>query len=284
MSESMLYNKQSNKSASAKIRIENLEVFAYHGVLPEEKENGQTFFVSLDLYFDSYLSGTYDTLEDTINYAEICNLTSEFMTSKKYDLIEAVAENLAEFLLTEFKLIDTIDVEIKKPDAPIDLPFEYVSIQISRKWHVAYLGIGSNLGEKEDNINYAVDLLKKNPKIRSLEMSKIIETEPYGPVEQDNFLNACIKIETIYHPRQLLMELSRVELQTGREPSERWGPRVLDLDILIYDDLIMESEDLTIPHMDMHNRAFVLDPLNDIAPDLVHPVYMKTIKELFDDC
>ena len=110
--------------------------------------------------------------------------------------------------------------------------------------------------------------------------SKVYETPPWGYENQPAFLNMAVKCETNLEPESLLKRLKQLEVQLGREQSFRWGPRLIDIDILFYNDLILESESLTIPHPRLHERAFVLVPLADIAPDFIHPVLKKTIKEL----
>ena len=267
-----------------KIDICNLEVFAYHGVLPEEKEQGQQFIVSMSLFLDTFPAGNADDLSKTINYAEVCEDANSFITSTQFDLIETIAEKLAEFLLMKHNRLDGITIIIKKPNAPIDLPFDDVSVEITRQWHNVYLSVGSNMGDKDANISFALEKLGEDTRFRAIEVSDTIITEPYGPVAQEDFLNACISAQTILKPKHLLSELKKIEKEAGRTPSVRWGPRTLDIDILLYDDLILNEKELTIPHKDMHNRFFVLNPLFEIAPDnLLHPRLNKTIQELLTE-
>jgi len=138
-----------------------------------------------------------------------------------------------------------------------------------------YLGIGSNLGNRKQNINKALALLEEN-KIKVKKVSHIIETEPVGGPKQDKFLNAALQAETILKPRQLLNKLKEIEKKLGRRRTTRFGPRTIDLDILLYDNLKVKTKDLTVPHLRMFEREFVLKPLNEIAPNLVNK--MKIIK------
>lgn len=108
-------------------------------------------------------------------------------------------------------------------------------------------------------------------------------TEPYGGVEQDDFLNACLILKTLISPEELLEKLHEIEKEAHRERIIRWGPRTLDLDILLYDDLVMENDELIIPHVEMHMRDFVLKPLSEIAPNVRHPIYKKTISQLLKE-
>ena len=111
-------------------------------------------------------------------------------------------------------------------------------------------------------------------------MSELLETLPYGVVEQDNFVNGMFEIRTLLAPEELLQELHRIEQMEGRERKLHWGPRTLDLDIIFYDDLVYDSEDLMIPHIDMENRYFVLKPLSELAPNFRHPITHKTVAQM----
>ncbi len=145
-----------------------------------------------------------------------------------------------------------------------------------------YIGIGSNLGNREDNCKRAIDLIIENG-VNVARLSSMIETEPWGVTEQPRFINMAIEAETSLGPEELLTLLRRIESDVGRVPDIRWGPRAIDLDILLYDDLVMKTADLEIPHPGISERDFVLRPLAEIAPDVMHPVLKKSIKELLDD-
>ena len=142
----------------------------------------------------------------------------------------------------------------------------------------AYLGLGSNLGHREANIKSALKMLGQGPRI--LEVSSLYETEPMGYKDQPWFLNLVCSIETDLSPQALLNLVKAIERNLGRKPTLRFGPRPIDIDILFYDDLILDSPDVTIPHPRLLERAFVLVPLKEIAPDLVHPASGLTIEEL----
>lgn len=266
-----------------RIRIENLEVFANHGVYPEETALGQKFLINLTLYLDTRVAGKTDDLTKSVNYGEVSHFATTFLREHTCKLIEAAAEQLAKALLLEYTLVRNITVELKKPWAPIGLPLESVSVEITRGWHQVYLAMGSNMGEKEAYIRGAVEKLSRLESCRVLQVSKLLETKPYGGVEQDDFLNGCMEIETILTPEELLEELHRIEAEADRKREIHWGPRTLDLDILFYDDAIIELPELRIPHIDMKNRDFVLKPLAEIAPYKQHPIYHKTVQELWTE-
>lgn len=266
--------------AEDEIRIENLEVFAHHGVYAEETRDGQIFYVNAVLYMDIRAAGNEDDLEKTVNYGDVCHFITNWMQENTCRLLEAAAEKLSEALLLHYSLLSAVDLEIQKPEAPIRLPFGNVSVKVHRGWHRAYIAVGSNMGDRKEYILGAVQALKVHPLINLRKVSRMIVTEPYGGVEQGDFLNGALEIETILDPEQLLDVLHEIEAAAGRERTVRWGPRTLDMDILFYDKLCCESEKLTIPHPDLENRVFVLQPMADIAPWLRHPVTGMSIVQL----
>ena len=172
---------------------------------------------------------------------------------------------------------------MKKPWAPIGLPLDNVLVNITRKKSAVYIGIGSNMGDKRGYLDYAVKSLNDNLQCKILRVSDYIETEPVGDVEQDKFLNGCIMIETVLPPADLLDLLNEIENNAGRTREVHWGPRTLDMDILLYDDIVMDTDKLTIPHREMAKREFVLSPLTDIAPYAYHPVKQKYVCELLEE-
>jgi len=262
------------------IRIDDLEIYAYHGVYPEENEKGQLFIVRAVLYGDTRKAGLADDLELTTNYGEVCHFITNWMGEHTYRLIEAAAENVAREVLLNFSLVKSLELEILKPDAPIELPFDCVSVSIRRGWHKAYLAVGSNMGDRHQYLQSGLSALNAERDIRINRVSEIIRTKPYGGLEQEDFLNGVLEIETLLTPNELLEVLHRIEENAGRRRKIRWGPRTLDMDILFYDKLVYEDEELILPHVDMQNRYFVLKPMAEIAPFYRHPILHKTMQEL----
>ena len=262
------------------IHVENLEGFANHGVFPEETRLGQKFLLSLTMYVDARPAGKADCLEQSVHYGEVSAFMTRWMQENTRKLIESAAEGLAEALLLHYPRLRGVTLELKKPWAPVGLPLETVSVKITRFWHTAYLGLGSNMGDKQAYLDGAVKALNEVPGCEVEQISTYLVTEPYGGVEQDDFLNACLRLRTLLPPQELLDRMHDIEQAAHRERIVHWGPRTLDLDILLYDDEVLETQTLVIPHPELHLREFVLRPMAEIAPWKRHPILGKTMAQL----
>jgi 2-amino-4-hydroxy-6-hydroxymethyldihydropteridine diphosphokinase len=158
--------------------------------------------------------------------------------------------------------------------------FQHVCIiTINLRMSIVYIGIGSNFGNRQENCLHAIELLQKKG-IVVTKRSSLHETEPWGVKDQSWFINMAIGIETGLKPAELLKVLKDIEREVGREESFKWGPRMIDLDILLFDNIILNEDNLKIPHPLMHERDFVLRPLCEIAPDIKHPLLKMSIIDL----
>lgn len=146
-------------------------------------------------------------------------------------------------------------------------------------FHTAYLALGSNLGDKEANLRRALELVQQRG-VEVVKTSSFICTEPYGVTDQPQFLNGVCEVRTSLAPLALLHTLLEIEQEMGRVRLRHWGERNIDLDLLLYEDVVMDTPELILPHPDMQNRDFVLLPLAEIAPEIIHPTLQKTISEL----
>jgi len=266
-----------------KIIIRGLEVYANHGCFPQENLMGQRFFVNLEAAYDLKLCAARDDLDLAVSYADLCDDITAFLKSDTLNLIETAAVRLARFIMKKYRRIDSIILELEKPQAPLPYSFNTVLAHVERSRHIAYIGLGGNLGERRNNINSAIKMLDGHEEIKVLDTAKIYETAPYGVKDQPDFLNTCVSISTTLDYEELLIAVHEIEDALGRERELRWGPRTIDLDILLFDSEIVDKPHLHIPHIDMKNRLFVLKPLADIAGYVRHPLYNKTIDEMLTE-
>lgn len=263
-----------------KIIIENLELIAEHGVFKEEKFLGQKFIISVEMTTDTREAGKTGNLNASTHYGFVADDIEKIFTGESFDLIETCAEKIAEMILTKYPLISEVKVTVKKPWAPIRKHFDFVAVEITRKWHTVYLSLGTNMGDKKKNLLAAIEKIGKLENTKVTSQSTILETEPFGYTEQDMFLNACIEIKTLFTPQELLEKLLNIELEMGRVRTIKWGPRIIDIDILFFDDEIIQDKNLAVPHPWISERMFVLEPLCEIAPNLIHPLERKPVATL----
>ena len=257
-----------------KIYINNLEFIGFHGVFSEEKKLGQKFLVSLELTVDTREAGKTGDLTKSVHYGLVAQDVEKLFLEKSIDLIETCAENIAEMVLKKYELVKEVKVIVKK------MHFENVAVEITRKWHRVYLSLGSNIGNKRKNLLEAIRKIGELENTEVVKSSTILETEPFGYLEQDNFLNACLEVKTLMTAQEFLKEILQIELDMGRVREIKWGPRIIDIDILFYDKEIIEEDNLAVPHPWICEREFVLDPLSEIAPNYIHPLEKKTITML----
>ncbi|WP_368497395.1 2-amino-4-hydroxy-6-hydroxymethyldihydropteridine diphosphokinase [Herbiconiux sp. A18JL235] len=271
-----------------RLSLTGLEVFAHHGVFDFERENGQLFVVDVELWLDTAPAAAGDDLSATVHYGELAVEIAAAVAADPVDLIETLAERVAGVVLAH-RPVQRVSVVVHKPDAPITVPFGDVSITIVRERVGApdaatptppeavraVLAFGSNLGDREATVNAAVAELAATPGIEVLGVSRLYETVAVKPdgidFDAPGYLNGVGIISTTLGPTALLDVVNAVEHAHGRVRAERWGDRTLDVDIVSYGRLEIDTPRLTLPHPRAGIRDFVLVPWLEIDPDAVLP-------------
>ena len=251
-----------------KIEILGLEVSACHGVLDFEKSKPQKFVFDAELTVDFLPVLKTDDIKGTVNYADVCALIERITKENKFNLIEKLALECSYRILEKFGAVQKIRLTCKKPEAPIPQKFENIAVTIELERVKAYLSIGSSMGDRQATLYRAIKLLGETRGIAVEKVSAFIESEPYGEVAKNMFLNGALCVSTFLSPHALLDEIHRIEKACGRVRKKRWDDRTLDIDIIFYGDKTVNDETLTIPHPDYKNRDFVLIPLKQICPNL----------------
>lgn len=265
-----------------KIYLKDIEIFANHGVFSQEKDLGQKFILSIELSLDIKEPATTCDLTKSVHYGELCHKVIDVFKEESLDLIESVVNKVANFILDTYPMVKAVRVLLKKPWAPIGRHLDYAAVEINRERHFAYIALGSNIGNKEENLKNAIKKIEEINGVKISKVSSFMVTEPWGYENQEEFLNGVIKVETYLTPRELMSTLLKIENDLGRVREIKWGPRIIDLDIVLYDDVISNDEFVILPHPLMHLRDFVLKPLKEIAPYALHPLKNKRIFELID--
>lgn len=260
--------------------LKDFEVRACHGVNAEEKVEPQRFLISVEIGADISIAAANDDLNCTISYAAVKKVVEKFVKGNCFDLIETIAVRLAELILKSFPIAENALVTVKKPDAPMSGKFDHAAVKAYRAWHKVYLSLGSNEGDREGYLDFAVNELRGDDNFKDVRESTRIKTAPYGGAATGEFLNSAVECRTLLSPRSLLNRINEIESAAGRVRKKRWGDRTLDVDVLFYDDDVVDENDLCIPHIDMINRDFVLIPLAELAPYKVHPLLKKRVCEL----
>lgn len=264
------------------ISIKSLELYGYHGTFEQEKILGQKYLLDLDIEIGDSFFSINDDLSKTVDYSELIKFIREYFENNKRDLLETISNEIVFEIFNKFSNVIQVNLELLKPACHVGIGFKGMKICVNRRIHKVYLSLGSNLGNREENLMSAYKLLEEN-NIKIIKKSNIIETEPYGDVPQDKFLNSVIEVSTLLRPRELMCLLWDIEKKLKRERKIRWGPRTIDLDILLYDKDIIVEDDVVIPHYDMHNREFVLLPLCEINRFSYNPRLKKFTFEMLND-
>ena len=249
-----------------RIHLRGVEAVGYHGVLPDEKRDGQPFVVDVVMELDLAAAGAGDALDDTVSYAEIAGEVMARVTGPSFDLLERLAEVVADDVLRH-RLVDAATVTVHKPQAPVGHPFTDVAVEVHRTRGVpVVVALGANLGDARATLESAVRAVAGLPGMRVRAVSPLVETDPVGGPEQPAYLNAVLVGDTTLDPDDLLRRLHEIEADHGRTREVRWGARTLDLDLIQVgtpasgSEVRREEPALTLPHPRAHERGFVLVP------------------------
>lgn len=248
-----------------RISLKQMKLYGFTGCLSEEKENGQFFYVSIDMFCRDIPGALTDDLNDTINYADVYEIAKEIVEKSHFNLIEHLAHEIGRAVISKYDLADSVRVLVRKPDAPIDGVFDAMETEITVSRKDVIIGFGGNMGDREEKIRTALDMIRNNHALELVKVSSLYETEPVGYDDQDDFLNGCAVIRTYLEPLEVLHELQRIENELHRVRTIKNGPRTIDLDILMIPGVKMDTKELTIPHPRMYERAFVLVPLRELG-------------------
>ncbi|MDR2708197.1 MAG: 2-amino-4-hydroxy-6-hydroxymethyldihydropteridine diphosphokinase [Nitrososphaerota archaeon] len=288
-----------------KILIEGIQAWGTHGVLDFEKKYPQPFTVDIELWADLSASYTTDDLQNTIDYTKIYDIIKTVIETQKFLLIERLAYVILEKIFSHDKRVQKIKLRVMKNNAPLGGQFKHVGIEIEKNrdnilkdntsnantttiaasnvtntdntaveleketaGYKAVLALGSNVGDRAQNMQKALEMLTDSADINILNKSKLYETDPVGYADQEKFYNAAIFVETALNPFDLYLKIKDIENTLGRKTTFRWGPRVIDIDIIAYEGCTINTKGLTLPHKEYMQRAFVLQPLSDM-PDAV---------------
>ena len=254
------------------IEISALRVVAIVGALPHEREIAQPLQIDLTLDVDLADAGRSDDLDDTVHYGLVADQVVALVQESKDTLLERLAARVADEVLT-FDRVEAVTVVVTKLRPPIAADAASTAVRLYRTRataalvprvpHRAFIALGSNLGDRREYLRSGVRGLGN-----VVAMSQVYESDPVGgPDDQGAYLNMVVEVETSLDPFALLRRCQRIEAESMRQRVVRWGPRTLDVDIILYDDVAIQAPDLVVPHPLFAERRFVLQPLSEIAPE-----------------
>jgi dihydroneopterin aldolase/2-amino-4-hydroxy-6-hydroxymethyldihydropteridine diphosphokinase len=252
------------------IIIKNLDVTCPPGMVPATTDSGGRCRLTAEFYLQPELQGEQSAAP--MDFAPLCREIRDGFCQMRAQSIEACLEELTHRILLAYARVDHVSLTLKLCEGLAGISLDYAGVRVERGWHRAFLGVGSNLGDRHENIQAAAELINQSGLSRVESISKIYETEPQGYLDQGRFLNCAFEIKTLLSPTDLIRLLLDIEERLKRERKIHLGPRTIDLDLLFYDDLISDHETAVIPHPRLHQRRFVLTPLCDIAPYVLHPI------------
>jgi len=280
-----------------RILIKDLNLFGYHGVKESEKKDGQNFRFNIEILINKGSFLNDDSIENTLNYSEAIKLIKRINSSERFNLLETFSQTIAEDIMKISPLVEKVMVRIEKTSPPIKENLKSVGVEyvLGRKREEkdksknkkvdVFLSLGSNVGDRENNLRKAVDMIGDNPHINILEVSSIYETEPMYLKDQNSFYNVVLQAHTGIElgPFEMMGFLKGIEFGFGRKRTKKkYGPRIIDIDLLYYGEIVIESDFLTLPHPGIEERKFVLVPLSEIAPEL--KIKSRNIGKFIADC
>ncbi|MCL6091998.1 MAG: 2-amino-4-hydroxy-6-hydroxymethyldihydropteridine diphosphokinase [Actinobacteria bacterium] len=255
-----------------RIELRGLRFVGAHGATPAEEVLAQPFEVDLDVFADLSAAGASDDLAESIDYGDLCEAVRGVIEGPHVALLERLADKVAEALARAAgPALKGVEVTVRKLRPPVPFQLSSAAVRVYRAGHQpvrAFLALGSNLGDRWENLRLGVSLV---PDVTAV--SAVYETEPVGgPAGQGPYLNMVAELSTFCSPEELLAAARAAEAHAGRQRAQRWGPRTLDVDVLLYGDRELSAPELQVPHPRMWERGFVLAPLADLAPELVAEV------------
>ncbi len=289
-------------STPDRITLRGLTVRGNHGVFDFEKREGQDFVIDVVLHTSVAAAAASDDIDDTIHYGDLAEAVAAIVEDNTFDLIETLAERIAEHCLT---LCGHVEVVVHKPSAPIQRTFSDVSVTVVRRREAeaeggpagaveagavetgaaepraadtagrteaeALLSLGANLGDAMSTLDEAIEALDRHPRITVRRRSSVYRTAPWGGIEQNDFHNLSVLVDTSLTATELLAVGQGIEVACGRTRELRWGPRTLDIDLIRFasagHEMVVDTETLTLPHPRAHERAFVLAPWAELEPE-----------------
>ena len=288
-----------------RVSVTGIRARGFHGVLDQEKQDGQDFSCDVSMHLSVGRAGRTDDLRDAVDYSVVAQKAHDVLSGPSLDLVETVAQRIAAAVLADER-VQAVEVVVHKPQAPVGVPFDDVAVRVFRTRDDlladtapdgpvrAVLALGANLGDAHATLHQAVLDLSAVEGLTVLESSPVVDSAPVGGPEQGRYLNAVLLVETTLAPLDLLMACQQVEAGHGRTRGTRWGPRTLDVDVISIrrpdgSDLSVATLDLDLPHPRAAGRRFVLLPWSLLAPqstlldlDRERPV-TELLDELFDD-
>jgi dihydroneopterin aldolase / 2-amino-4-hydroxy-6-hydroxymethyldihydropteridine diphosphokinase len=252
------------------ILIDGLRVVSVVGVLDHERQAPQPLRIDVDIHVDLHDAGLSDDLTETVHYGEVCEHLVAVAQDSNDLLLERLAQRMADAVLA-FPRVHAVDLTLTKLRPPIPVDVQSSAVRIHRlktsstrlMKHEAVIALGSNLGDRVEYLAFALERLGDSV----VAQSEVFETDPVGgPLDQGAYLNMVVVIETELDPYALLRWLHRIEADGGRERVVHWGPRTLDLDLLFFDDVVIDGGNVAIPHPRYAERRFVLAPLAQVRP------------------